>query len=146
MRDVYDAIIVGGGPAGLAAALTLGRSRRRVLLLDAGQGRNAPAAAVHNLLALDGNPPEELRRIGREQLARYPGVELREATVADAQVLDGDGFRLELGGGDGVAGRRLVLATGLADELPATATASRPAAGAWPCWAPSRSGCAWPSS
>src|ERR671911_1042480 len=73
---MYDAIIVGGGPAGLAAALTLGRSRRRVLLLDAGQGRNAPAAAVHNLLAHDGTPPQELRRIGREQLARYPGVEL----------------------------------------------------------------------
>src|SRR5918994_483731 len=65
---MYDAIIVGGGPAGLAAALTLGRSRRRVLLLDAGQGRNAPAAAVHNLLAHDGTPPQELRRIGREQL------------------------------------------------------------------------------
>jgi thioredoxin reductase len=65
-----DAIIVGGGPAGLAAALTLGRGRRRVLLLDAGEGRNAPADAVHNLLAHDGTPPEELRRIGREQLAR----------------------------------------------------------------------------
>ena len=119
MHDVYDAIIVGGGPAGLAAALTLGRSRRRVLLLDAGQGRNAPAAAVHNLLALDGTPPEELRRVGREQLARYPGVELREAAVADARALAGDGFRLELVGGDIVTGRRLVLATGLADELPA---------------------------
>jgi thioredoxin reductase len=119
MDDSYDAIIVGGGPAGLAAALTLGRSRRRVLLLDAGQGRNAPAAAVHNLLALDGTPPEELRRIGREQLARYPGVELREAAVADARALEGGGFRLELGGGASVTARRLVLATGLADELPA---------------------------
>jgi thioredoxin reductase len=114
-----DAIIVGGGPAGLAAALTLGRSHRSVLLLDAGQGRNAPAAAVHNLLAQDGTPPGELRRIGREQLARYPGVALREGTVDGAHALAGGGFRLELRGGDRVSARRLVLATGLADELPA---------------------------
>jgi thioredoxin reductase len=114
-----DAIIVGGGPAGLAAALTLGRSRRSVLLLDAGQGRNAPAAAVHNLLAHDGTPPAQLRRIGREQLARYPGVQLREATVEDAVALSGEGFRLQLRGADSVTARRLVLATGLVDELPA---------------------------
>jgi len=116
---MYDAIIVGGGPAGLAAALTLGRSRRSVLLLDAGEGRNAPAAAVHNLLAQDGTPPEELRRIGREQLARYPGVQLREAAVDGAHALAEGGFRLRLGGGEHVEARRLVLATGLADELPA---------------------------
>ena len=116
---MYDAIIVGGGPAGLAAALTLGRSRRSVLLLDAGQGRNAPAAAVHNLLAHDGTPPEELRRIGREQLARYPGVEFREGTVEGAHALAEEGFRLELRGGDSLEARRLLLATGLADELPA---------------------------
>jgi thioredoxin reductase len=115
-----DAIIVGGGPAGLAAALTLGRARRRVLLLDAGQGRNAPAAAVHNLLAHDGTPPGELRRIGRAQLARYPGVELREATVEHAHALAGGGFGLELAGGEGVVeARRLLLATGLVDVLPA---------------------------
>jgi thioredoxin reductase len=119
MDDRYDAVIVGGGPAGLAAALTLGRSRRRVLLLDAGQGRNAPAAAVHNLLAHDGTPPEELRRIGREQLGRYPSVGLRQATVRGAQALPEEGFRLELDGGDGVEARRLLLATGLADQLPA---------------------------
>jgi thioredoxin reductase len=116
---MYDATIVGGGPAGLAAALTLGRSRRTVLLLDAGQGRNAPAAAVHNLLAHDGTPPAQLRRIGREQLARYPGVQTREATVDDAVALSGEGFRLQLRGADSVTARRLVLATGLVDELPA---------------------------
>jgi thioredoxin reductase len=116
---MYDAIIVGGGPAGLAAGLTLGRSHRRVLLLDAGQGRNAPAAAVHNFLAQDGTRPGELRRIGREQLARYPGVELREGTVAGAHARAEAGFRLELGGGGSVEARRLLLATGLADELPA---------------------------
>jgi thioredoxin reductase len=117
--SMYDAIIIGGGPAGLAAALTLGRSRRSVLLLDAGQGRNAPAAAVHNLLAHDGTPPAELRRIGREQLVRYPGVQLHEATVDDAHALAEGGFRLQLPGADGVEARRLVLATGLVDELPA---------------------------
>jgi thioredoxin reductase len=116
---MYDAIIVGGGPAGLAAALTLGRSHRRVLLLDAGQGRNAPAAAVHNLLANDGTPPAQLRRIGREQLGRYPGVQLREGTVDGAHALGEDGFRLRLRGGEDVEARRLLLATGLADELPA---------------------------
>jgi thioredoxin reductase len=114
-----DAIIVGGGPAGLAAALTLGRGRRRVLLVDAGEGRNAPAAAVHNLLAHDGTPPEELRRIGREQLARYGSVRLREAGVERAQALPEEGFRLRLGSGEVVAARRLLLATGLVDELPA---------------------------
>ena len=116
---MHDAIIVGGGPAGLAAALTLGRSHRRVLLLDAGQGRNAPASAVHNLLAHEGTPPEELRRIGRDQLTRYPGVELRQATVDGAHALADEGFRLQLGGGERVEARRLLLATGLADELPA---------------------------
>jgi thioredoxin reductase len=113
-----DAIVVGGGPAGLAAALTLGRARRDVLLLDAGPGRNAPAAAVHNLLAHDGTPPEELRRIGREQLARYPTVRLRQATVEAAHALGDEGFRLGLGDGDTVEARRLLLATGLVDELP----------------------------
>jgi thioredoxin reductase len=138
MDDMYDAIIVGGGPAGLAAALTLGRSRRRALLVDAGEGRNAPAAAVHNALGHDGTPPEELRRIGREQLARYPTVEVRNGAVTDARALPGGGFRLELDswdgreaedgehedgrdrkdGGDRVAARRLLLATGLRDRLP----------------------------
>jgi flavin-dependent dehydrogenase len=62
----FDAVIVGGGPAGLSAALVLGRACRRVLLCDAGPGRNAPAAAVHGFLSRDGTPPAELRRIARE--------------------------------------------------------------------------------
>jgi thioredoxin reductase len=128
-----DAIVVGGGPAGLAAALTLGRSRRSVLLVDAGEGRNAPAAAVHNMLAQDGTPPAVLRQVGREQLARYPTVRVREATVESARTLGDAGFRLDLRGRDGggpgagdggretVEARRLLLATGLTDELPAIA-------------------------
>lgn len=120
---MHEAIIIGGGPAGLAAALTLGRVHRSVLLLDAGQGRNAPAEAVHNFLGHDGTPPAELRRIGREQLAPYPSVQVRDASVTGlepigSEAADGVGFRLTLADGEPVHGRRLLLATGLADELP----------------------------
>jgi thioredoxin reductase len=116
---MYDVIIVGGGPAGLAAALTLGRSRRRTLVLDAGEGRNAPAAAVHNFLTRDGTPPAELRRVARTELAAYPAVELRHAAVADVVRTAGDGaFRVAQAGGGTVEGRRLLLATGVVDELP----------------------------
>jgi thioredoxin reductase len=111
----------------------------------------------HNLLAQDDTPPGELRRIGREQIARYPGVRHREGTVDGAHALADEGFRLQLGGADSVEARRLLLATGLTDELPAidglaacgaappstarTATASRSAADASRCWARGRSGC-----
>jgi len=70
----YDVVIVGGGPAGLAAALTLGRARKRVLLCDAGSPRNAAAVHIHNFVTRDGTPPAEFRRIGREQLKAYPSV------------------------------------------------------------------------
>ena len=69
---MLDAIVVGGGPAGLSAALCLGRARRTTLLIDAGEGRNAPATNVHNLFAHDGTPPAELRRLGRAELGHYP--------------------------------------------------------------------------
>ncbi|MFF5212696.1 FAD-dependent oxidoreductase [Streptosporangium sp. NPDC000396] len=115
---MFDAVIVGAGPAGMAATLTLGRVHRTVLLLDAGQGRNAPAAQVHNFLTRDGTPPAELRELGREELAAYPSVEVRAGTVSGVRVLDGDGFRVELSHGGAAEARRLLLATGLADELP----------------------------
>lgn len=115
---MYDVIIVGGGPAGLAAALTLGRSRRRTLVLDAGEGRNAPAAAVHNFLTRDGTPPAELRRVARAQLAGYPEAEVRDAAVADVVRTADGAFRVEQAGGGAVEGRRLLLATGVVDELP----------------------------
>ncbi|WBB60563.1 NAD(P)/FAD-dependent oxidoreductase [Streptomyces sp. WMMC500] len=115
---MYDVIIVGGGPAGLAAALTLGRSRRRTLVLDAGEGRNAPAAAVHNFLTRDGTPPAELRRVARAQLGAYPDVELRHAAVADAVRTPDGAYRVAEAGGGAVDGRRLLLATGVVDELP----------------------------
>ncbi len=72
----YDAVVVGAGAAGLSAALMLGRSRRRILVLDGGEPRNAPSSGVHYFLTRDGTPPEELLRIGREQLGAYPSVEV----------------------------------------------------------------------
>src|SRR3954453_18924465 len=72
---LYDVMIVGGGPAGLSAALVLGRCRRRVLVFDAGQPRNAAARAMHGYLSRDGIPPRELLRLGRAEVAGY-GVEI----------------------------------------------------------------------
>lgn len=112
----YDVLVVGGGPAGLNAALVAGRQRREVLLLDSGAPRNAPAAEMHMLLSRDGFPPAELRRVGREQLAHYPGVEVREALVTTAEK-EGNGFALTLADGERVAGRKLILATGQSDVL-----------------------------
>jgi len=112
----YDAIVVGGGPAGLSAALVLGRCRRRVIVLDAGRPRNAAASALHGYLSRDGIAPSELLRIGRNELARY-GVELRRAEVVDARPLE-DGFEVTLFEGARLHGRKLLLATGVVDRVP----------------------------
>jgi len=113
----YDAVVVGAGSAGLSAALMLGRARRHVLVLDGGEPRNAPSSGVHYFLTRDGTPPEELLRIGREQLEPYPGVELREARATGAAGSD-DGFEVALEDGTVVVARRILLATGVHDELP----------------------------
>jgi len=113
---MYEAIIIGGGPAGLQAALTLGRMHRRTVLLDSGEYRNATVAHAHNLLGHDGAAPADLRRRGRAELAAYASVEVRDATVT-AVAADPDGVRVEVAGETLRAGH-LVLATGLADELP----------------------------
>ncbi|MCA1719011.1 MAG: NAD(P)/FAD-dependent oxidoreductase [Actinobacteria bacterium] len=109
--------MVGGGSAGLSAALILGRSRRRTLVLDAGEPRNAPSSGVHGFLSRDGTPPKELLRIAREQLGPYPSVEVRSARAIGARGEDG-GFEMDLDDGSSVRARKLLLATGLVDELP----------------------------
>lgn len=114
--SLYDVSIVGGGPAGLNAALVLGRCRYKVLLLDSNQYRNAPAAAMHGFLSRDGLPPKDLLRIGREQLEPY-GVEIRNALVVSAKC-DAGQFWLTTEAGDVFQSRKLLLATGIIDNLP----------------------------
>lgn len=114
--SVYDAAVVGGGPAGLAAALWLARYRRRVRLIDANDARNAPTWAVHGYLGLPDPPPAELRRIGREQ-AVNAGAEL-EAGCVDRIEGECDRFQLVLTDGRSIGARRVLLCTGLKDIIP----------------------------
>jgi thioredoxin reductase len=114
----WDCVVVGGGAAGLSAALVLGRARRSVLLLDDARQSNRPAHAVGGLLGHDGTPPAALYALARAQLAPYPSVVLREATAVRAAV-DGDGFAVDLADGEAVAARRLLLATGMDYTPPA---------------------------
>ena len=122
--DVRDVVVVGGGAAGLSGALALGRFRRSVLVLDDGTPRNASAGHVHNYLTSEGVPPAELYATGRAELARYD-VPVVDARVIDARPLgdepDGARFAVELADGRTVRARRLLIATGLVDELPAVA-------------------------
>ncbi|MEU2253027.1 NAD(P)/FAD-dependent oxidoreductase [Nocardia xishanensis] len=115
-RDNYDVVVIGGGAAGLSGALMLGRSRRSVLVIDAGAPRNAPAEGVHGLLAREGTPPAELLERGRAEVREY-GVQLTSGEVRGAN-RDGDGFVVTLADGRTVGARRLLVATGLVDELP----------------------------
>lgn len=116
-RIRYDVVVVGAGAAGLSAALVLGRSGRKVLVLDGGEPRNAPAEASHGFFTRDGVRPGEMLRIGREQLGPYPDVEYRTGRAAKASGADGS-FEVVLEDGEVVAARKLVLATGVFDELP----------------------------
>ncbi|MFE9628284.1 NAD(P)/FAD-dependent oxidoreductase [Streptomyces sp. NPDC006527] len=121
MTENYEVIVIGGGAAGLSAALVLGRARRRTLVVDAGEPRNAPAAHMQGYLSRDGMPPAEFLAAGREEIARY-GVELVRDRAVDAT--KGEDFAVRLaggtpsGGGRTVHARQLVVATGLKDELP----------------------------
>ncbi|MER7100647.1 NAD(P)/FAD-dependent oxidoreductase [Streptomyces humidus] len=118
MTEQYEVIVVGGGAAGLSAALVLGRARRRTLVVDAGEPRNTPAAHMHGYLTRDGMPPAEFLALGREEIARY-GVELVRDRAVD--VTRGEDFAVLLEGGRTVRARQLVVATGLKDELPPVA-------------------------
>jgi thioredoxin reductase len=115
---MYDTIIVGAGPAGLSAALVLGRCCRRVLVCDAGQPRNAASPTLHGFLTRDGLATVEFQRLGREQLLPYPSVELRTGEMIDAIAVPG-GFEVVLHDSTRHAARTLLLATGLRDEVPA---------------------------
>lgn len=117
MQSVLDAVIVGGGPAGLSAALVLGRARKRVLVLDTGRPANAASAhAIGGLLSQGGVTPSELRRTGREQLSEFPTVEIRDEAVLDADPT-GAGLAVKVEGRD-VRTRALVLAHGLRYDPP----------------------------
>ncbi len=117
-----DVAVVGGGAAGLAAAVALGRSLRSVVVLDAGEPRNAPAAHAHNVLGREGIGPLDLLAAGREEARGY-GVRFLADRVVTAD-REGSGFRLGLLGGSAVRARRLLLATGLVDELPRSRAAA----------------------
>lgn len=117
-RGRYDAVVIGGGPAGLQAALTLGRMHRTVLVLDSGEYRNAPADHLHNFATHDGTPPADWRAAARADLAAYATVTLLEATATWVKQEGDDDFRVELADGETVGSRRLVLATGVRDTLP----------------------------
>ncbi|QNO38349.1 NAD(P)/FAD-dependent oxidoreductase [Protaetiibacter sp. SSC-01] len=114
--EIVDVAVVGGGPAGLSAATALGRSRRAVVVIDAGEPRNAVAAHAHNVFSRDGAEPLALIAAAREQAAAY-GVALVDDRVTRVRRAP-DGFALETAGGRTVQARRLLLASGLRDVLP----------------------------
>lgn len=114
MSDAWDCVVVGGGAAGLSAALVLGRARRRTLVVDAGAPSNTPAHGIGGLLGHDGRPPAELYERGRAELAAYPSVEVRQGEVVKGR----HGFTLELADGTVEQARRVLLATGMDYRLP----------------------------
>src|SRR3954454_9871733 len=115
MDPSRDCIVIGAGPAGLNAALVLGRARRRVVVLDSGAPRNYATHEMHGVLGHDGLDPADLRAQGRAELARY-GVDVVAADVRDAEALDGK-VRLAWADREEVT-RTVILATGMLDEVP----------------------------
>jgi thioredoxin reductase len=114
---MLDVVIVGGSSAGLSAALILGRSLRKVVVIDDQKPCNRFTHASHGFLTRDGTPPSELLQIAREQLERYPSVTLKAATVLRIEKID-TGFEITSSDNSQLQARRILLATGLHDELP----------------------------
>lgn len=117
MDAMYDVVVIGGGAAGLSGALALARARRSVLVVDGGAPRNAPAGQVHNYLGREGTPPAELLAAGRAEVAGYGG-EVASGQVVSLDRLDDGRFRVHVEGQPPVVARRLLVTTGLVDELP----------------------------
>jgi thioredoxin reductase len=113
----YDVLVVGGGPAGLSAALVLGRCRRRVLVVDGGNQRNIASHGIHGFLTRDGTLPADFLRMAREDLAPY-GLEIRSGSVQRIRGSDG-AFESKLGSGETIESRKVLLATGVVDRVPA---------------------------
>ena len=113
-----DVVIVGAGPAGLSAALMLGRCRRSVIVFDSGRPRNAASNGLHGYLTRDGIKPAEFLRLARTELEQYRTVRLRDEEVMEAECVPGKGFVVALGSGERVESRKLLLATGVVDNLP----------------------------
>ncbi|MEU1785313.1 NAD(P)/FAD-dependent oxidoreductase [Streptomyces sparsogenes] len=116
-RTSYDVIVIGGGAAGLNAALVLARARRTVAVVDAGAPRNAPAAHMHGFLSRDGVPPLTVLETGRAEIVRY-GAAVIDAEVDQVEAAEAGGYVVRLAGGAALDARHVVLASGLRDELP----------------------------
>ncbi|HEU4892456.1 MAG TPA: NAD(P)/FAD-dependent oxidoreductase [Vicinamibacterales bacterium] len=114
----YDVIIVGAGPAGLSAALMLGRCRRSVVVFDNGKPRNAPSRALHGYLTRDGIAPADFLRLARAELGQYDSVRIRDEEVSAAECRPGTGFVVTLQSGETIEARKLLLSTGVVDNLP----------------------------
>ena len=116
MNNSYDVVIVGGGAAGLSAALVLSRARRSVAVVDAGQPRNAPAAHMHGYLSRDGLPPADLLAMGRAEIAAYGAVHI-SGIVTDIYRTT-TGFRIDLAEAAPLTARRVLVTTSLRDDIP----------------------------
>jgi thioredoxin reductase len=116
-KELYDVAVIGGGPAGLSAGVALARALRSVVVIDAGGQRNLQAEGVHGFLTREGTSPGDLLAAGREELARYGGTAV--TGFVSSAMRNGDGFVLSLDDGSICTARRLLIASGIKDELPA---------------------------